>query len=437
MIILSGLLVVAAIGLLVAGIVAGNGDNAQVFGQFDALYVIYLSIAVSVVAALCLAIGVFLRRRELFGPGVAAPPARKRGTSKKDRRAKSTPPAPGVYVPAETKVPALGPADDETTPLAPAVDVPPDALVFVVRGRRRYHLDTCRQLAGRETEELTHAEATEEGFSPCTACMPDTALAARAAASAPASTDAGRAAGAGTTPPRPGGERSGGGLAGLAHPAPTGPKPDRSPGSEPSQDVRAWPATGQPAGTFESTAEIPRTDQHAAPKPATPPPSPAGPTLTDMPVAGLVAPQKTGPAGKEPDDASAPEPAESRDSGAGDAAASKAGEREPTPDAAEPTAKPVTEPTAKPVTEPTAKPATESVAKPAAESAAVPTSEPADEDLQVRILSGTKRYHRVDCALIADIGDEADDLEGLSRAEAKARGCTPCLVCQPDREPAR
>lgn len=55
----------------------------------------------------------------------------------------------------------------------------------------------------------------------------------------------------------------------------------------------------------------------------------------------------------------------------------------------------------------------------------------------MRILSGTKRYHRTDCALIEDIGDDADDLEALSRAEAKARGCTPCLVCQPDRERAR
>jgi hypothetical protein len=55
---------------------------------------------------------------------------------------------------------------------------------------------------------------------------------------------------------------------------------------------------------------------------------------------------------------------------------------------------------------------------------------------QVRILSGTRRYHRPDCALIEDIGDEAEDLESLSRDEAKERGCTPCLVCQPDKEHA-
>jgi hypothetical protein len=65
-----------------------------------------------------------------------------------------------------------------------------------------------------------------------------------------------------------------------------------------------------------------------------------------------------------------------------------------------------------------------------------PESTPEAGGPVVRILSGTKRYHRPDCALIEDIGDDADDLESLTRSEAKARGCTPCLVCQPDKEPA-
>ncbi|WP_207945301.1 hypothetical protein, partial [Actinomadura rubrisoli] len=82
---------------------------------------------------------------------------------------------------------------------------------------------------------------------------------------------------------------------------------------------------------------------------------------------------------------------------------------------------------------------TDDLQHPAAEPEAAPEPPAAagDEGPQVRILSGTKRYHRIDCALIEDIGDEADDLEALSRAEAKARGCTPCLVCQPDREHAK
>ncbi|TDC69082.1 hypothetical protein E1200_09535, partial [Actinomadura sp. GC306] len=301
MIILSGVLVVVAIALLVAGIVAGNGDSAEVF-NLDALFVIYISIAVSIVSALCLAIGVFLRRKEIF-PGASAAPARttRKTKTKKDKRKK---PAPAASTAAAKGAPAAtataaDPADDEVELPAPPADVPEDALVFVVRGRKRYHLDTCRQLAGRETEELTYAEAKEEGFSPCTACMPDTALAARAAASAPASPDAGKAAKGGPPAPKPGAERPEGGLAGLAKPAPA-------------------PA---PAPTsFDKTAEIPRPE--ASDEPERPAPSPAGPTLTDMPVASLFQkPAKAEPKAPEPEE----EPAEP-------ASADLTPDRDPIPD---------------------------------------------------------------------------------------------------------
>ncbi|GAA0554434.1 hypothetical protein [Actinomadura livida] len=400
MIILSGVLVVVAIALLVAGIVAGNGDSAEVF-NLDALFVIYISIAVSIVSALCLAIGVFLRRKEIF-PGAAAAPARKtRKTAKKDKRKKPAPAASTASAkgaPATT-APAADPADDEAEIPAPPADVPDDALVFVVRGRKRYHLDTCRQLAGRETEELTYAEAKEEGFSPCTACMPDTALAARAAASAPASPDASRAGRDGAPPPKPGAARPEGGLAGLAKPAPT---PAPTPTS------------------FDRTAEIPRPEP--ADEPERPAPGPAGPTLTDMPVASIFTPGK--PAEPEPE-APAPEeePAEP---------ASRSADIAPDPEPASDDAAPEAD-TAPEAAAPKPRDADDEDA---------PAPQPApdaddDEGPQVRILSGTKRYHRTDCALIEDIGDEADDLESLSRGEAKSRGCTPCLVCQPDREHAR
>ncbi|TDB84714.1 hypothetical protein E1264_23690 [Actinomadura sp. KC216] len=429
MIILSGVLVVVAIALLVAGIVAGNGDSAEVF-NLEALTVIYISIAVSIVSALCLAIGVFLRRKELFGPPGAAPApprqSRQPKQGKQGKRQKAAPPpmpaAPARDAGPEATAP-MGPADDEATFPTPQVDVPGDALVFVVRGRKRYHLDTCRQLAGRDTEELTYAEAKEEGFSPCTACMPDTALAARAAASGTASPDAGKAAGA-AAPPRPGAERSDGGLAGLAQPAP----------SKPSQPASAPHSAPAP---FDKTAEIPRTDEPAAREPE--PPAPAGPTLTDMPVTGPFAPEqapkhaeKSEPRGQEPDDASAADraaesdpvplaaPAEPRGAVAEDPLAPRAGGRRSEGRHAE--GRRAEERPTEPRSEP---------------SAAPPGDESAGEGPQVRILSGTKRYHRMDCALIEDIGDEADDLESLPRDEAKARGCTPCLVCQPDREHAR
>ncbi|MEO3823635.1 hypothetical protein [Actinomadura sp. B10D3] len=460
MIILSGVLVVVAIALLVAGIVAGNGDSAQVFG-LDALVVIYISIAVSIVSALCLAIGVFLRRKELFGPAVPVAPARTTKKPKKDKRKKSTPPAPAKAAPSvpEAASTPAEPADDEVEVPAPPADVPDDALVFVVRGRKRYHLDTCRQLAGRETEELTYSEAREEGFSSCTACMPDTALAARAAASAPASPDASRdaskdaskdagreasrPAGArhAAAAPSPGAERTEGGLAGIARPASSALSFDK-PGS------LEKPGSFDKPGSSDLTAEIPRQDE---PEPDAPAPRAAGPTLTDIPVAGVVgsageaptATESAEPAAEDSEDRPTWERTAETESAPSDVTVDlgpaplgapaaprprDADDEDPLETGREPAPAPLDDgDTAADEDEP----ATVDDPEPSE------SGEPEDEGPQVRILSGTKRYHRVDCALIEDIGDEADDLESLSRAEAKSRGCTPCLVCQPDREHAR
>ncbi|AIJ23311.1 hypothetical protein [Amycolatopsis methanolica] len=64
------------------------------------------------------------------------------------------------------------PAED--TDAAPAEETPD--LVVVVAGRRRYHRADCAALDGTEGDELTPAEAVEEGFSPCTRCHPEPEL---------------------------------------------------------------------------------------------------------------------------------------------------------------------------------------------------------------------------------------------------------------------
>jgi hypothetical protein len=458
-IILSGVLVVVAIALLVAGIVAGSGDSAQVLG-LDALVVIYISIAVSLVSFVCLAIGVFLRRKELFGavPAPAAP-ARKarsgRKDAKKDKKdkkkaAKGERPAPDRTVPA--KSPAPVPDDDVEIPLQPA-NVPDDALVYVVRGRRRYHLDTCRQLAGRDKEELTYVEAKEEGFSPCTACMPDTALAARAAVSVPVRSGAqgGSASktapkSAGKTAGKPASETAGETAVGLTK-SPPAAKTAEFPGGEPGIDDAAPYSSGR-----QTRTDLPVPGRSAAPRlgdpadaggsPSAPPsawPLPTSPRPSGEPES----PQAADETADAPVEAVKPEPA---------APDTPAAEADHTPAAEDDSqASTITAPLETPHGPDSAEEAWD--APSAAEDASLPdlaasTSDPlgpsdpsgpsvqeqpqGDEGPQVRILSGTKRYHRVDCALIEDIGDEAEDLEALSRAEAMARGCTPCLVCQPD-----
>ncbi|MFI0349635.1 hypothetical protein [Actinomadura sp. 9N407] len=443
MIILSGVLVIVAIALLVAGIVAGNAESAQVLG-LDALVVIYISIAVSVVSALCLAVGVFLRRDELRGTGATAPSARKGGRKAKADKAKSgkggktaTPvPATGRAKPPVPADPAVkdGDADGEMEIPPPPADVPEDAVVFVVRGRKRYHLDTCRQLAGRDREELTYAEAREEGFSSCTACMPDTALAARAAVSVPAGSA--ERAGASGAPaalatPGKGASELGKGEPGTGQQGKGGPRP-----ATPEAAVTTeLPVTGAPSSDLPGPG---------APSSGTP--SSGAPGASESAPSGFLSKRKASKAAPDPVPAGTPEPykadpykPEPYESGpaADEAKAEPVAEPEvpqsrgplpsawPAPGAATVTDIPVGTPADPSDSAPEAEPAA-SDASPSGEGA------PAADDAPVRILSGTKRYHRADCSLIEDIGDEADDLETISRADAAARGCTPCLVCRPD-----
>jgi hypothetical protein len=52
----------------------------------------------------------------------------------------------------------------------------------------------------------------------------------------------------------------------------------------------------------------------------------------------------------------------------------------------------------------------------------------------VRVVTETRRYHRLECALV-HIASGDGDVESMSRTEAKAAGYTPCTACQPDKEP--
>jgi hypothetical protein len=489
-IILSGVLVVVAIALLVTGIVTGNTGH-EVAG-LDGLKLIYVSIGVSIISALCLAIGVFLRRKELFGSAESA-------TAKRSAASRS-----GKAVrPAKAKA-RVGAGDDAPTipaPSATALDVPAETSVFVIPGRKRYHLETCRQLAGRDKEELTFVEAHEEGFTACTACLPDTALAARAALTETEPADKADGADA----------RSTESLEAVADTADL-----RHPDDDPAQVTRTdlpvtrletdtadtdiaevQPAAESPAAaefhdvpessgsteTDEST-DTSRFDEvdetlETTPEPAEEPSSARSRSFFE-PL------ERPGTSPAEAEDVSEPATSDESDATAADTAEADKNDEdaEASPEPSEPedaVAENLHEP--EPVSE---EPAAEEPAEPedlhpsepesaedepelaeaataadAATESDHETPEPADAEADpepatageeaddatddtadrpdlpfVRILSGTKRYHRPDCALIEDIAEDADDLETLSPAEAKDRGCTPCLVCQPDKDPS-
>lgn len=233
MIVISGVLVVLALVLLIAGVLV------------DSLPLIYLSIATSAVSFLSLVFGVRQRKDEQV-PGSASAasasssadaPARSGGSVALLERLE-TPPAPERSAPvagaapplAETAVaagsrgstvldspPTGAPQPDEpqadgpdgndaagATSRAP-VDEPhpaPDAVeeyddeeyddyegyeeeasegvVLVINGRPRYHIEGCRFVAGKEAEAIAVEDAREEGFTACGVCRPDEALAAAA-----------------------------------------------------------------------------------------------------------------------------------------------------------------------------------------------------------------------------------------------------------------
>lgn len=186
MIVVSAVLVVAAFGLLIAGI------------TLPLMVLVYVSIGVSVLAALLLGAGAFKRRGELFGTDTESgagtdtdsdtdsdTESSAEGETLAAPRQSSRQDAVAVAAPAAPVDPRGGAHDARPEPqgsataAGTATAVPSDAPVVVVPSRRTYHLASCRQLRTHEKHELAHAEALEHGYVACSSCMPDTVLAAR------------------------------------------------------------------------------------------------------------------------------------------------------------------------------------------------------------------------------------------------------------------
>lgn len=147
-------LVVVAFGLLVTAL----ATSAMVWA--------WLSVAASVLAAAALVIDWRRRRRRSASVPVPVSAAAPAPVSLFDE-----PVVDDLDLEAE-------PAEEDTDAADVLAVSELDAEVRVVDERPRYHLAACRWLSGRPTLGLSVREARELGFTPCSVCAPDQALAA-------------------------------------------------------------------------------------------------------------------------------------------------------------------------------------------------------------------------------------------------------------------
>lgn len=165
-----GILIVVALGSLIAGL------------ALDATSFVYLALGLSV-AGLVTLIATRWPRKGVSNKERSEPPPN-------DALANTEAPEDGAEIAASTSdaleesganstAPTSAAEPNTHTPDAPTVEQPagpveePPDTVYIVPGRKRYHLSSCPAIDEHATEELTVVEADGEGFSACTRCIPD------------------------------------------------------------------------------------------------------------------------------------------------------------------------------------------------------------------------------------------------------------------------
>jgi hypothetical protein len=187
-------LVIVAFGLLIAALTTANTVWA------------WVSVAISVVAAVLLVMDWARSRRRVAAtsvrrdeaPAAVEPPPQ----HQQPNVPVAPPPAPpepaeatseiprAVEPPVAAEEPGVEPVDEGGEPGEEATDAADllvvsdlSAEVRVVDEHPRYHLGTCTWLKARPTIPLPVSEARSLGFTPCSRCGPDAALAAQHRAS--------------------------------------------------------------------------------------------------------------------------------------------------------------------------------------------------------------------------------------------------------------
>jgi len=378
----SAVLVVGAIGVLIGGIATSK------------LLLVYVAIGLSAAALVALAIGVVLKREELFSEhGQAlAPAAAGAGAADEPLLAGKTSTLPnGLVDPPDTPLPAGAAA----------------AFGQAARGAERSAQDRPAHLASGQP--AYGQPAYRQGTPP--------------AREAPPSRDwPGRMAGQPSAPlhQQPAGEPAApapswrerpspapGGVAGSRAPVPPAGSPPPAPG---------WPAG---PSWFDRSASPRRDAGDEAPKAADTPGEDSVPASGSALAAGSATPEDTMPRATAPQ-ATARMATVQQPGTAPRADAGRAG----TPETAEPAPAAAAAPDAADAGKAGANDAGKAGANDAGSSGTTPK--------QVTVVPGVPRYHLEDCILIRFMAD--GDLQKMTVQQATEAGCTPCRACQPAAE---
>jgi hypothetical protein len=382
----SAALVAVAIGVLIGGIATSK------------LLLVYIAIVVSAVALLALAIGVVVKRDELFGEAQglvpagagAAPvlPARTGESLDQSRPVASVPPAP-FQGPAA----GYGSPFDGTVPAAPPVTAaPPPAAANPAAPHR------APDGAGRDrvADPAPPWEARPARDQWPASPLPGSTTVAPAADWMPS----------GRGPSDPVGQTGAPAPAPSSTSAPSGPS---SAGPDPASPnwfaPRARPADAVAPSATQAPADAPAADEDDdGPARYSRLDDKAGESLDDTDQGGAPTAETAVPAAD---------------------AGTEPGPGEPEPGDAEPvSADPEPE-----SAELNTGPAQEQAVPAASEPPSADDQDPEPEDDLVAVLPGVPRYHQPDCVLIRFMPES--DVQRLPAAQAKADGCTPCAACQP------
>lgn len=179
MLVVTSILLLAAVGFLAVALVTGQ------------MWLAWVSIAASATAALALFVRWWRLRRSSARrrPAVEAAAPDRADSSKRARRSAMSPlvtsqpdtpqpdtPQPGSAAAAQQQG---EPAEEDTDAADLLLVCELDDEVLVVDERPRYHLLGCRWVGMRPTEVLPVRQARELGFTPCAGCGPDAELAVR------------------------------------------------------------------------------------------------------------------------------------------------------------------------------------------------------------------------------------------------------------------